>query len=127
MRIENIKFKAKSSIDGAWLKGDLIHKEDGKIAILRNGFYVSEVDPLTVCQFTGMKDNYGGEIYEHDIVKMFNTDGTFTHYSVIWNAKKCAFIFEGFYDRSTELSFCILEHYRVQIIGNKFDKKGGKA
>lgn len=33
MKIENIKFKAKSILDGAWVQGDLVHKEDGKIAI----------------------------------------------------------------------------------------------
>lgn len=46
MKIENIKFKAKSILDGAWVQGDLVHKEDGKIAILRNGFNVSEVAPF---------------------------------------------------------------------------------
>lgn len=57
-----VKFKAKSILDGAWVQGDLIHKEDGKIAILRNGFNVSEVDPSTVCMFTGLKDCEGNEI-----------------------------------------------------------------
>lgn len=134
MKIENIKFKAKRLDNGKWVYG-YFYEENGNTYIIGNRQKESmlnrnvtyEVDPSTICQFTGMKDNYGGEIYERDIVKMLNTDGTFTHYSVIWNTKKCTFIFEGFYDRSTELSFCILEHYRVQIIGNKFDKKGGKA
>lgn len=44
MKVEDIKFKAKSILDEAWVQGDLIHKEDGKIAILRNGFNVSEVE-----------------------------------------------------------------------------------
>lgn len=69
MKIENIKFKAKSILDRAWVIGDLIHKEDGKIAILRNGFNVSEVDPSTVCQFTGLKDCEGNEIWEGDILE----------------------------------------------------------
>lgn len=46
MKIENIKFKAKSILDGAWVQGDLVHKEDGAICILRNGFNVSEVGPF---------------------------------------------------------------------------------
>ena len=64
MKVEDIKFKAKSILDEAWVQGDLIHKEDGKIAILRNGFNESEVDPSTVCQFTGLKDCEGNEIWE---------------------------------------------------------------
>lgn len=78
MKIENIKFKAKSILDGAWVQGDLIHKEDGKIAILRNGFNVSEVDPSTVCQFTGMKDCKGNEIWEGDVLLNTNSDSQYT-------------------------------------------------
>ena len=74
MKIENIKFKAKSTLDGAWVQGDLIHKEDGKIAILRNGFNVSEVDPSTVCQFTGLKDCEGNEIWEGDMLSNVTND-----------------------------------------------------
>lgn len=66
--MEIVKFKAKSILDGAWVQGDLIHKDDGKIAILRNGINVSEVDPSTVCQFTGLKDCENQDIYEGDIL-----------------------------------------------------------
>lgn len=31
MEQRNIRFKAKSALDGAWVQGDLIHKEDGKV------------------------------------------------------------------------------------------------
>lgn len=72
MKVENIKFKAKSILDGAWVQGDLVHKEDGKIAILRNGFNVSEVDPSTVCQFTGLADKNGKEIWEGDYLTPIN-------------------------------------------------------
>lgn len=49
MKIENIKFKAKSTLDGTWVQGDLVHNENGTIDILRNCLYLSEVDPSTVC------------------------------------------------------------------------------
>ena len=88
MKIENIKFKAKSTLDGAWVQGDLIHKEDGRIAILRNGFNVSEVYPSTVCQFTGAKDCDGTSIYEHDLLRSEKTDST---YEVVWNQGNSSF------------------------------------
>jgi hypothetical protein len=69
MKVENIKFKAKSTLDGAWVQGDLVHNENGTISILRNGFYVSEVNPSTVCQFTELKDCKGNEIWEEDILQ----------------------------------------------------------
>lgn len=113
MKVEDIKFKAKSILDGAWVQGDLIHKEDGKIAILRNGFNVSEVDPSTVCQFTGLKDKEETPIYEGDIV-MYKDNNAERIGDINWDST--AFCFgQG-----------LLVHYSSEdmvVIGNKFDKK----
>ena len=123
MKIENIKFKAKSILDGAWVQGDLIHKEDGKIAILRNGFNVSEVDPSTICQFTGLKDCEGNEVWEGDILQ----DVDFGHF-------KYVIIFaEGTYLAQREgqyvgipLNECVDNFVGnvtyAKVVGNKFDK-----
>lgn len=113
MEQRNIRFKAKSILDGAWVQGDLIHKEDGKIAILRNGFNVSEVDPSTVCMFTGLTDKNGTPIYEGDIV-MYKDNNAERIGNINWDSK--AFCFgQG-----------LLVHYSSEdmvVIGNKFDKK----
>lgn len=113
MKVEDIKFKAKSILDGAWVQGDLIHKEDGKIAILRNGFNVSEVDPSTVCQFTGLKDKNRTPIYEGDIVT-YKDNNAERIGNINWDSK--AFCFgQG-----------LLVHYSSEnmvVIDNKFDKK----
>lgn len=115
MKIENIKFKAKSTLDGAWVQGDLIHKEDGKIAILRNGFNVSEVDPSTVCQFTGLTDKNGTPIYEGDMI-MHKDNNAERRGDINWDSKAAAFCFGKDF----------LVHYpseNMVVIGNKFDKK----
>lgn len=123
MKVENIKFKAKSILDGAWVQGDLIHKEDGKIAILRNGFNVSEVDPSTVCQYTGLADCEGNEVWEGDILQ----DVDFGHF-------KYVIIFaEGTYLAQREgqyvgipLNECVDDFVGnvtyAKVVGNKFDK-----
>lgn len=114
MKIENIKFKAKSILDRTWVQGDLIHKEDGKIAILRNGFNVSEVDPSTVCQFTGLKDKNGTPIYEGDNVKHKDNNAE-RRGDINWDSKAAAFCFGQdflFYYSSEDMV----------VVGNKYDK-----
>lgn len=123
MKIENIKFKAKSTLDGAWVQGDLIHKEDGKIAILRNGFNVSEVDPSTVCQFTGEKDMNGKDIYIGDIISNIETRSVV---EVVWNERlkrlDCKF-FDADKDFEVPFRLFVSRYKRIVVVGNKFDKK----
>lgn len=121
MKVENIKFKAKSILDGAWVQGDLVHKEDGAICILRNGFNVSEVDPYTVCQFTGLKDCKGNEIWEGDIIR--NPEFPFEKRTVTWSDNSSCFMpidEDGCKDR--DFSFLVL-FKKWAVVGNKFDKK----
>ena len=125
MKVENIKFKAKSTLDGAWVQGDLIHKEDGKIAILRNGFNVSEVDPSTVCQYTGLKDCEGREVWEGDILQ--DVDDYNIKYVVTFNEGTFLARKEGLYI-GIPLHECVgslgndVITY-AKVVGNKFDKK----
>lgn len=122
MKIENIKFKAKSILDGAWVQGDLIHKEDGKIAILRNGFNVSEVDPSTVCQYTGLADCECEEIWEGDVLLDTNSDSLYTVKSSDYGAffiRKNGTVDDDMYLFELEdEDKCIA---LFEVIGNKFD------
>ena len=119
MKVEDIKFKAKSILDEAWVQGDLIHKEDGKIAILRNGFNVSEVDPSTVCQFTGLKDCKGNEIWEHDLIHFVGCKPTA---EVFWSEEDYAFMAASENEPLYWLSD-VLEIGKIERVCNKFDKE----
>lgn len=119
MKVENIKFKAKSILDRAWVQGDLIHKEDGKIAILRNGFNVSEVDPSTVCQFTGLKDCENQDIYEGDIL----AEKEYPVFEVGYI--NCTFA--AAYMGDDRFIFNLLALSKTcTVCGSKFDRKEGK-
>lgn len=114
-----VKFKAKSILDRAWVQGDLIHKEDGKIAILRNGFNVSEVDPSTVCPYTGLTDCEGKELFEHDLIHFV---GYKPIGEVIWSEENYAFMVVSGNEPLYWLSE-VLEIGKIERVGNKFDKK----
>lgn len=122
MKIENIKFKAKSILDGAWVQGDLVHKEDGAICILRNGFNVSEVDPSTVCQFTGLKDCKGNEIWEGDIVEREICD----LYKGYVKAKAVIEYSAGAFVAMVGIAPYPLCYQDIKVVDNKFDRKEGK-
>lgn len=126
MKIENIKFKAKRLDRKGWVCG-YFYEENGNTYIIENRQKESklnrnltyQVDPSTVCQFTGLKDKNGVEVWEHDLLTK--------DYSVIYEVgyEGCGFKASIKGEDEFDLNLVAVCKYDC-ICGNKFDRKEGE-
>ena len=128
MKIENIKFKAKRLDNGEWIEGSLTYSQ-GIAYIHRkesdedDRCYLTpyKVIPETVCQFTGLTDCKGKEIWEHDLLQSQETKAI---YEVVWD-ENGGFIIKNSVGGGHLLNFLgsILSIFNFKVVGNKFDKE----
>lgn len=130
MKIENIKFKAKRLDNSEWVEGSFVLMNIPALSkttigiVASGGATLHEVDPSTVCQFTGLKDCKGNEIWEGDILKNYPMEN-----EVVFR-NGSFMIIEDYDDEINEVplseityedGICILEK-----IDSKFDRKEGE-
>lgn len=125
MEIENIKFKAKRLDNGEWIIGSFVVMKIPALSkttigiVEAGGATLHEIDPVTVCQFTGMKDKNGVEVWEHDLLTK--------DYSVIYEVgyEGCGFKASIKGEDEFDLNLVAVCKYDC-ICGNKFDRKEGE-
>lgn len=122
--MREIKFKAKQLNSGEWFEGDLVHLGN-RVCIggdnIKDG--ITDVAPETVCQFTGLTDCDGNEIWEGDIVER-----------EIWNR-----LYNGLTKAKGVIEYKGAEFFvainsetyslypkDIKVVGNKFDRKEGE-
>jgi len=125
MKPENIKFKAKRLDNGEWIIGSFVVMKIPALSkttigiVEAGGATLHEIDPVTVCQFTGMKDKNGVEVWEHDLLTK--------DYSVIYEVgyEGCGFKASIKGEDEFDLNLVAVCKYDC-ICGNKFDRKEGE-
>lgn len=122
MEIVNIKFKAKRLDNGEWVEGDLMKESYGARIIE----HTSKADnwvavaPSTVCQFTGLKDCKGNELYEHDVIKNY----PFIPSEIVWSEELSGYYLTHANGKIYEKPLgYYLSLGKFIVIDNKFDKE----
>ena len=107
--------------------GDSIDETDYKHFIITHDFgmprnlsYV-EIDVKTLCQCTGNKDSNGKPIWEYDIMRRHNPDGSYTHGEVHWNPQLCKFLLVK--DDGDCVNFPLISW---EVVRSKYDRNSQK-
>lgn len=125
-----ILFKAKRKDSGEWVEGYYLNiakinrfictgkiKLDGAVkGIIAPEMY--EIDPDTICQYTGLNDKNGKKIWENDIVELPDEVGCFV---CEWEEDTARFVMNG--DGLT-VDFDNYWGYQTEVAGNIFDNPG---
>ena len=128
MKIENIKFKAKRLDNGEWIIGSFVVMKIPALSkttigiVAAGGATLHEIVPSTVCQFTGLKDCEGKELFENDLIHFV---GHKPIGKVIWSEENYAFMVTSGNEPLYWLSD-VQEIGKIEIVGNKFDRKEGE-
>lgn len=126
MKPENIKFKAKRLDDNSWVFG-YFYEENGNTYIIENRQKESklnrnltyQVDPSTVCMFTGLTDYENKDIYEGDIL----AEKRYPEFEVGYI--NCTFAAAYVGDDKFIFNLTALSE-DCTVCGNKFDRKEGE-
>ena len=128
--MREILFKAKRIDNGKWVEGYVVRKH-GLYFIYdivnsdscRQNIY--EIDPETLCQFTGLCDKNGNKIWENDIVLVAENVYSTVKFGLYHEAMKSERTHQGFYLESMdnyyyreELGYWAKES---AVVGNIFD------
>lgn len=131
--MRDILFKAKRIDNGEWVEGSLIARPNStRRFIVDNNNETAlrgcttgcsdkfdwrsvEVDPNTICQYTGLTDKNGNKIWENDVVEIPTED---EYFHLKWEEDTARFVMSS---NSFIVTFDNYWSHEVEVIGNIFD------
>ena len=155
--MREILFKAKRIDNGEWVEGyvvkfgkessdekdrfgildktiltALIKHTNGKVTMMKpdyayHNIEIVEVNPSTICQYTGLTDKNGNKIWENDVLEWKYENAPSDYYECVWIKDECAFAFRhckyrNHYENPVD---CYDDNYTdafwMDVIGNIFD------
>ena len=160
--MREILFRARRIDNGEWVEGyyiyhikrticpigDSVKPEDEQHVIMQDGFsdwnmprntVVFDIDPETVCQYTGLKDKNGDQIWENDIVscehEKYPDDNPSEVYPLLPESIKYTRNYAvefintgssyGYRLRNKSIHFMltgnVIQNHKIEVVGNIFD------
>lgn len=113
----NLKFRAWDLEYEKMVEVDIINLEDGKLDFIGDGItYFRKAKDIELMQSTGMTDNNGKEIFECDVVKLFDKD----LYVVEWSSQEASYKLIPVDKRWSDCYFSNYENITkiIEVVGN---------